>query len=272
MKQNRNTMSGRKLALPIFSKDFNYKVWKNELDMWKIVYSIPPKEQGIIVLLQSIVDNKKVEKAVSTLTVHNLNRETGLDVLIEKVDDAFKDEIVEDTYSIYLKSTNLKKQPSMSMNDYIIEFENLNHEMSIHNIVLPDTVLAFKILEMALINDSQLQMALTLASDLLFKSMRGALKRIFGEKSYMKILNDVSYEPIIKEEDVFYTAQKKYKGKNKKLNPQNREKFCDVQFVIQKCTGQKIANINAHNRQTLLKQVKKKKRTVNMKLSMLILC
>ena len=75
--ENRNTMSGRKLAPPIFSKDVNYKVWKNKLDMWKIVCSIPPKEQGVIVLLQSIADNKKAEKAVSTLTAHDLNRKTG---------------------------------------------------------------------------------------------------------------------------------------------------------------------------------------------------
>ena len=62
-------------------------------------------------LLQSIVDNKKVEKALSTLAVHNLNR--GFDVLIEELDNAFKDEIVEDHYSVYLKFTNLKKQSNM---------------------------------------------------------------------------------------------------------------------------------------------------------------
>ena len=50
-----------------------------------------------------------MEKAVSTLTVHNLNRETGLDVLIEKRDDASKVEIFEDNCNIYLKFTNLKK-------------------------------------------------------------------------------------------------------------------------------------------------------------------
>ena len=153
VKQNRNTMSGRKLAPPIYSKNVNYKVWKNKLDMWKIVCVIPRKEQGIIVLLQSIGDNKKAKKAVSTLTVQN--KETGLNVLIEKLDNAFKNEIVEDTYSIYLKFTDLKKQPSMSMNDYIIEFENLNHEMNIHNMALPDTVLAFKMLEGAMLNDNQ---------------------------------------------------------------------------------------------------------------------
>ena len=42
----------------------------------------------------------------------------------------------------------------MSMNDYILEFENLNHEMSIHNMALPDTVLAFKILEETMINNN----------------------------------------------------------------------------------------------------------------------
>ena len=254
--ENRNTMSGRKLAPPIFSKDVNYKVWKNKLDLWKIcsnvVCSIPPKEQGIIVLLQSIVDNKKAEKAVSMLSAHDLNRETGLSVLTEKLDNAFKDEIIEDTYSIYLKFTNLKKQPNMSMNDYIIEFENLSHEMKIHNMALPDTVLAFKILEGAMITDNQQQMALTLAS---FKSMKGALKRIFGEKSYMNSLNDdshISSEPTIKEEDAFYTAQKKHKDKNKKLNPLTKQgkisqcAICDSKMhwaknCQHKC--QQIANI-----------------------------
>ena len=76
---SQNTMSGRKLAPPIFSKEVNYKVWKNKLEMWKIVCGIPIKEQGIIVLLQSLVDNKKAEKAVSTLTAHDLNGDSGLE-------------------------------------------------------------------------------------------------------------------------------------------------------------------------------------------------
>ena len=83
---------------------------------------------------------------------------------------------------------------------------------------LPDTVLAFKILEGAMKNDNQQQMALTLASDLSFKSMKGSLKLVFGEKSYMKISDDdnISNEPIKKVEEAFYIAQKKYKEKNKK--------------------------------------------------------
>ena len=58
-------------------------------------------------------------------------------------------------------------------------------------------------------------MALTLASDLSFKSMKGALKCIFGEKSYINISNDdnISSDPIVKEEDALYTTQRNIKRK-----------------------------------------------------------
>ena len=46
----------------------------------------------------------------------------------------------------------------------------------------PDTVLAFQILEGAGLNENQHQMSLTLANDLTFKSMKGALKRVFSHK------------------------------------------------------------------------------------------
>ena len=68
--------------------------------MWKIVCCIPSKEQGITVLFKSLAGNKKAGKAISTLTVHDLNREAGLGVLIEKLDNSFKDEIIEAFYSI----------------------------------------------------------------------------------------------------------------------------------------------------------------------------
>ena len=38
----------------------------------------------------------------------------------------------------------------MSMNEYLLEFENLNHEITISNMKIPDTVLAFQMLEAGL--------------------------------------------------------------------------------------------------------------------------
>ena len=63
--------------------DTSYTEWKNRLQMWRTVYGYPKKEQPIA-LLQSLNENKKAEKAVSKLTVTDLNVNDGLEKLLEK--------------------------------------------------------------------------------------------------------------------------------------------------------------------------------------------
>ena len=104
-----------------------YRSWKNKLQMWTMLFGVDKKEQGIIVLLQSLSNNKKVEKTVSNLTSVELYVENGVSLLLEKLDAAFQSEDVEDAY-IFLKFSYLKRHCDISMND-IIEFENLNHLM-----------------------------------------------------------------------------------------------------------------------------------------------
>ena len=99
------------------------------------------------------------------MKAYDLNIDKGFDILIDKADDALKDENVEDNYSIYLKFKNLKKQPGTSIKDYILEFESLKNEISLHNMLLPDPAQDFKILEGAIITDNQRQMTLTFPSD-----------------------------------------------------------------------------------------------------------
>ena len=95
---------------------------------------------------------------------------------------------------------------------------------------IPDTVLSFQILEGAGLNENQRQMALTLASDLTFKSMKGALKRVFGSENVEKDCNfDNSYlDSQIKQENVCYTQQPS-KQKTGKFNPLTK------QGVVSRC-------------------------------------
>ena len=62
--------------------------------MRRIVRGYEKKEQAITVLLQSLNENKKVEKAVSKLKVADLNVDDGFgfDKLIAKLDETFKTE------------------------------------------------------------------------------------------------------------------------------------------------------------------------------------
>ena len=61
----------------------------------------------------------KKQKKLSTLTVTDLHKDTGLNELITKLDNAFKDQVAENAYGTYKKFISLKKLPQMSrMNIY----------------------------------------------------------------------------------------------------------------------------------------------------------
>ena len=56
------TMS--KKSPPKFKDGVSYVSWKNKIEMWALVTSIPKKEQAIVVLLEALDENVKAEKAV----------------------------------------------------------------------------------------------------------------------------------------------------------------------------------------------------------------
>ena len=64
------------------------------------------------------------------------------------------------------------------MNVYLLGFQHLNDKMLQFDLKLPDNILYFKLLEGASLQNNEKQMALTLASDLKYESMKLALKRI----------------------------------------------------------------------------------------------
>ena len=65
------------------------------------------------------------------------------------------------------------------MTEFILEFEHLYYKMKEYNMVLPNNVLTFKLLVSAKLSEDDRKLALTLATDLKFESMKSTLKRIF---------------------------------------------------------------------------------------------
>ena len=115
---NSSSSGSKRIAPPKLCKDVPYRSWKNKLLMWKLVCNVDVKEQGIIVLLQSLNGNKKAEKAVSSLNAEMLYSNNGLNILLEKLDAVFQSEEIEDACHTYLKFSSCKHQPNMSMNDF----------------------------------------------------------------------------------------------------------------------------------------------------------
>ena len=102
----------------------------------------------------------------------------------------------------------------MDISKYILELEHLSNKMLEFELKLPDK-LCLKFLDGASLNTNQKQMALTIASNLKYESIKAALKQIFISIHFSeKDSGDVE----IKQESISYT--KPWGSKQKvKLNP-----------------------------------------------------
>ena len=115
--------------------------------MWRTVCGYAKKEQTTVVLLQFLNENKKAEKAVSKLTVTDLNVDDGLENLLEKLDSTFKMEKTQESYNVYKDFNKFQQLEDVSINDYILEFEHLNDRMIQFDLKLPDNIICLKLLE-----------------------------------------------------------------------------------------------------------------------------
>ena len=83
--------------------------------MWTIVSGIEKNQQAILVVLQTLSGNKRAEKAVSCFTAEELNVDTGLKTVTDKLAAAFQDEKAENAYNSYSKFINCKRNNMSSL-------------------------------------------------------------------------------------------------------------------------------------------------------------
>ena len=128
-------------------------------------------------------------------------------LLIDKLDSIFQSETIDEAYSTYSKFINFSRKENIEMSDYIIEYEHLYKRMRDFEMILPDAVLAFKLLDGANISDEERKLALTLGKDLKYDDMKSALKRLFNKSS-------LTASNTIKEEETFYNKHKRKTSKD----------------------------------------------------------
>ena len=79
------------LISPPELKEGSYETWKKELEIWKLMKTCNATEQGPI-LFRVLQNNTKAKNAVLELTPEQIGSNTGLDLIIGKLDKVYKQE------------------------------------------------------------------------------------------------------------------------------------------------------------------------------------
>ena len=143
---------------PSLGPETVYETWKNELEVWKLVTEVKKEKQALAVTLS--LTGQARAKALE-IDVAELNKADGMDVLLKALDELFLRDEIDLAYSAYSNFESFKKGESVSMNDFIIEYERRYNVCRRYQMEYPDAVLAFKLLDNANLSEKERQLVLS---------------------------------------------------------------------------------------------------------------
>ena len=109
------------------------------------------------------VSGRAREAALET-NAEELNANDGMKILLTKLDSVFQKDSIDLAYEAYTLFEQCKRHESTSVTDHIVEFGQKYNQIKKYKMVLPEPVLAFKLLDSAGLSQKERQLVLTATS------------------------------------------------------------------------------------------------------------
>ena len=111
------------------------------------------KKQQRPVIYLSLSD--KVGNSCRNISVTDLNKDDGLDVLINNLERLYVKDKKASAYLAYEQFESFQRPTEMNIIDYLNEFERLYYEIQLYEMTLPTAVLAYRVLKSANISNEK---------------------------------------------------------------------------------------------------------------------
>ena len=184
---------------PALSDSGDYNQWKNKLVMWRELTLLDKKQAFSIIFALS----GKAQQIALEMDHNQLKQDDGVDKLIEELDKFFAKNETDLSYAAYKDFDQFVPTSEMKMSEYVSSFEQKYNKAKKHKLEKSDSVLAFKLLDNAFLDNAKKQIVFTACPAIKFDDMKSALNRIFnGEQS------NSSEGDVAAKEEVLYTSSR----------------------------------------------------------------
>ena len=171
----------------------NYTSWRKEMIFWEHTTNVDIKKHTATVFLTL---TGKVREAILEMSPTDLNEEDELSKLYSKLDELFKEDENKAALETYNKFKRYSRPSEVTIVVYLIEFDRMTAQLKLHKIILPEPVLAYRVLRSANLTDVHERLIRATISELTQNPMAFQLKKVMGTSnpaSEPAVVQDVWY-------------------------------------------------------------------------------
>ena len=198
--KDNKTNGGKQIEFSAKSKDFEN--WECENKIWQCLTDLETKKQVPAIYLSL---EGQAKQCCADIKVETLHSDSGIDELIKKLKTLYDKYAEKAAFIAYEEFETFQRPPSMSILDYINEFERRNNKIKSKKIELPDAVLVYRLLKSANVSEEKQTLARATISKLTFEDMKQQLEAIFDQQAGS--LNQQEYRDVPVKVEPMYHSQ-----------------------------------------------------------------
>ena len=242
----------------------NYEQFVQLIKIWQIATDLPKEKQGAALLLSL---EGEAQRAALRVKENELQSDDGIVKVIDELDKLFYQDKTTQKFKALEDLENLKKTKSLTMQQYLLEFETKLDKTTSLGIVWPDDIIAFRLLKNANLPEQDHRLAKATVGGLEYEKVKEKLSFIFG-KTETTCASSVKFEELnitdsidIQDDnnedesnDVYYgnqyqtTRTSGYNNRNPQYNQNNNPNY-NNQNDYQNYNNQNFPSNNGNSRQ-----------------------
>ena len=181
-------------------KDYPYDKWVTLVQIWAEDTSLPADKLGNRVILRSLEGD--VQDAAIEVGQDVIKSDTGLAMIIEKLDGLYRVDDETKQYLLFEELYNLKRPSDMAVLEYTSRFDRLVSKLVDAKVDLPQPVLAFTYLKNANLSEEKASLIRSTASAKTLAAFKTALVKGCEKPSQA----DFSSNVVVKEEALYQSS------------------------------------------------------------------
>ena len=164
---------------PVFREDeMDYDQWKKDLELWTHITELSKENIAIAIHLGL---SGRARQASSEISVADMKSVSGLQILLKKLDRVFLQDENWKCFNNYLAFENYRRDESISIDNFLSEFDLRHYKLKECGVELPDAVVACRLIKSCNLSEMHFQLALSTTPKMTFEDMRNTLKKLFAE-------------------------------------------------------------------------------------------
>lgn len=165
---------------PVLRTGDNYETWKHKIRLWERCtnLALDARAPAIALTLEGSAQSAVIKTPIDTLASDN-----GVEVILNKLDKLFEEDKDKITYTVYDEFERFRKTKEMSMTDYLVEFELKYDIAKQYGNILPQPVLAYRLLKGANLSEQKQELARATCAQWNYETLKVQLKKIFDHSA-----------------------------------------------------------------------------------------